>query len=305
MGEPPLKWCNTCRFLRPPRTHHCRVCDICVVRFDHHCVWLNTCPSKRSQPEYRQFLPELVYTENSPELWVSLGPAGIGASNLRWFLAFVSWHAVLCGYGVVFVFCLLRTIARQLSEGDPMVLEWLGQRRFAAYMRFIPKTWGMVGQAIGNVEGTNIPWAVVWATNVPLMVLLIFCVVMGAVLGSFFALHVCQVFRNQTSYEGWTFQPNTEAGKEGKDGAEGDADAAAESCKTPPAPSTGTGKAEEKGDDATAAADGKGEDEEQEEDRGTRCRIKREAPKTADGEEAPIGQCVSTQVRDFFERSLG
>ena len=143
MGEPPLKWCNTCRFLRPPRTHHCRVCDICVVRFDHHCVWLNTCPSKRSQPEYRQFLPEQVYTENSPELWVSLGPAGIGASNLRWFLAFVSWHAVLCGYGVVFVFCLLRTIARQLSEGDPMVLEWLGQRRFAAYMRFIPKTWGM------------------------------------------------------------------------------------------------------------------------------------------------------------------
>ena len=50
MGEPPLKWCNTCRFLRPPRTHHCRVCDICVVRFDHHCVWLNTCPPKRSQP---------------------------------------------------------------------------------------------------------------------------------------------------------------------------------------------------------------------------------------------------------------
>ena len=58
--------------------------------------------------------------------------AGIGASNLRWFLAFVSWHAVLCGYGVVFVFCLLRTIARQLSEGDPMVLEWLGRTWAAA-----------------------------------------------------------------------------------------------------------------------------------------------------------------------------
>ena len=174
MGEVPLKWCNTCRFLRPPRTHHCRMCDICVIRFDHHCVWLNTC---------------------------------IGAKNLRWFLSFVAWHAALCIYGVIFVFCLLRVIAYKLHKEDPVVLEWLGQRRFHAYMRFIPHTWGAVGSFIGNVGSTKIPWAVVWATNVPLMVLLIFCAVMGAVLASFFAVHVMQVLRNQTSYEGWSYSP--------------------------------------------------------------------------------------------------
>ena len=42
-GGKPLKYCNTCRHLRPPRTHHCRTCNKCVIRFDHHCIWLNNC----------------------------------------------------------------------------------------------------------------------------------------------------------------------------------------------------------------------------------------------------------------------
>ena len=29
--------CSKCDILRPPRAHHCKVCQKCVVRFDHHC----------------------------------------------------------------------------------------------------------------------------------------------------------------------------------------------------------------------------------------------------------------------------
>lgn len=32
-------WCPVCRAVRPPRAGHCRICGVCVLRLDHHCVW--------------------------------------------------------------------------------------------------------------------------------------------------------------------------------------------------------------------------------------------------------------------------
>ena len=191
-------------------------------------------------------------------------------------------------------------------------------------MRFIPHTWGALGSMIGNAANTDIPWAVVWATNVPLMILMIFCMIMGAVLGSFFCVHVMQVLRNQTSYEGWTYVaklPAADAEEEGKEAtgeeggaAEGASDGA-ESCTPPPAP-TGKAKRSAAADEsveAEAASDGgrtrgegaekKEKDEKKEEedddddepDRGSTCRIKRQTPAELDaGSSLPPGEWVAT-----------
>ncbi|KAK1343997.1 hypothetical protein QTO34_014555 [Cnephaeus nilssonii] len=43
-----LQWCQKCGFHRPPRTHHCRFCNVCVEDFDHHCQWVNNCIGHRN-----------------------------------------------------------------------------------------------------------------------------------------------------------------------------------------------------------------------------------------------------------------
>jgi len=35
--------CRKCIQPKPPRTHHCSVCNNCYLKMDHHCPWMNNC----------------------------------------------------------------------------------------------------------------------------------------------------------------------------------------------------------------------------------------------------------------------
>mmetsp|Transcript_4744 Transcript_4744/g.7205 ORF Transcript_4744/g.7205 Transcript_4744/m.7205 type:complete len:451 (+) Transcript_4744:60-1412(+) len=57
--------CRTCETKKVPRSKHCSLCNCCIARFDHHCVWLNQC---------------------------------VGEGNYRHFLAFLAVHVVFLWY---------------------------------------------------------------------------------------------------------------------------------------------------------------------------------------------------------------
>ena len=67
--------CGRCDAYKPPRSHHCRICQRCIVsnfnlyrdricnapvdsqvRMDHHCPWMNNCIGALNQKHFMLFL---------------------------------------------------------------------------------------------------------------------------------------------------------------------------------------------------------------------------------------------------------
>lgn len=53
-----LRYCQKCCHYKPPRAHHCRVCKRCVLKMDHHCIWINNCVGHEN---YKIFLVFVLY----------------------------------------------------------------------------------------------------------------------------------------------------------------------------------------------------------------------------------------------------
>jgi len=60
-----FKYCNKCKNIKPPRTHHCSICGKCVMRMDHHCPWTGNC---------------------------------VGLKNNKYFICFLFWTIIACLY---------------------------------------------------------------------------------------------------------------------------------------------------------------------------------------------------------------
>ncbi|KAH8267863.1 hypothetical protein KR026_009801 [Drosophila bipectinata] len=54
-----VSMCGKCISPKPPRTHHCSVCNRCILKMDHHCPWLNNCVGYAN---HRYFFLYMMYT---------------------------------------------------------------------------------------------------------------------------------------------------------------------------------------------------------------------------------------------------
>ncbi|KAK4488698.1 hypothetical protein RD792_004475 [Penstemon davidsonii] len=57
--RPAIGYCNRCQNGKPPRCHHCSVCKRCVLKMDHHCIWVVNCVGACN---YKFFLLFVLYT---------------------------------------------------------------------------------------------------------------------------------------------------------------------------------------------------------------------------------------------------
>ncbi|KAK2585867.1 hypothetical protein KPH14_010460 [Odynerus spinipes] len=48
--------CKKCIKPKPPRTHHCSICNKCVLKMDHHCPWLNNCVGYYNHRHFFQYM---------------------------------------------------------------------------------------------------------------------------------------------------------------------------------------------------------------------------------------------------------
>lgn len=76
----PGQICQTCRLPKPARSKHCRLCNVCTAKSDHHCLWVMNCISR---------------------------------DNYIWFLAMIASLGVMLAYGSCVAYTLL---SRSLVE---------------------------------------------------------------------------------------------------------------------------------------------------------------------------------------------
>ncbi len=105
----PGQMCRTCHFLKPARSKHCSICNVCVAKHDHHCVWVMNC---------------------------------LGKDNYIYFIGLLLSLASLITYGICLTYLILIEMLQSESSHGPDVTgsgkHWSAGRSWSLYFR----SWG-------------------------------------------------------------------------------------------------------------------------------------------------------------------
>ncbi|ODN01843.1 Palmitoyltransferase ERF2 [Orchesella cincta] len=93
--------CGTCEVFVPPRTWHCHVCNTCILRRDHHCVFTACCIGEENQCNFLGLL-----------LYLGLGTT---LSSGFSFVYFVYWKEMSIWWYFLRLFVMMYTIIFDFS----------------------------------------------------------------------------------------------------------------------------------------------------------------------------------------------
>jgi palmitoyltransferase len=101
--------CSTCSVAQPPRSHHCKVCNRCVLKLDHHCYFTACC---------------------------------VGFYNQRYFVVFTFYAAVSCAVGSLLIIVYLTHTGLSVQSWLDLfhycpavgLIEWLIGRMSTAHL---------------------------------------------------------------------------------------------------------------------------------------------------------------------------
>ena len=62
-----LRTCNHCQLRKPDRCHHCKQCDRCNLKMDHHCNWIANCVGNNN---YKYFFLVVFYAAFSIAIFI-------------------------------------------------------------------------------------------------------------------------------------------------------------------------------------------------------------------------------------------
>ncbi|TKY86246.1 hypothetical protein EX895_005071 [Sporisorium graminicola] len=108
---------------KPERSHHCRACKTCTLKFDHHCPWLNQCVGLGNERYFVLFMA-----------WLSFGcgvvlysGVGVMRRSLSWNASWPYTYTPRVLVMLLFILALVMGLALAVMAGWQMILVARGE----------------------------------------------------------------------------------------------------------------------------------------------------------------------------------